>query len=187
MKRVTFKKVEAVIFEKIGTFKELENRNGLKCYIYEKSCINGCNNIRASRKKYHLSQNYDYGIIPFLFQIFILYFNKHGSRANLHRTFIPLFPSLNHPIFSFYVFTVLKRAFRIFWSRMAGIHVQLVALRARDFEARARPALLRSILRIVSGYPVAVFSGKMNRFTTNNFPWASTRPHPRTDHSHDGQ
>lgn len=45
-----------------------------------------------SAKKYHLSQNYDYGIIPFLFQIFILYFNKHGSRANLHRTLHPAFP-----------------------------------------------------------------------------------------------
>lgn len=51
----------------------------------------------------------------------------------------------------------------------------LDALWARDFEALARPVLLRGVLRIVSGYPVAVFSGKMNRFTTNNFPWASTR------------
>lgn len=64
--------------------------------------------LRAE-KSIHLSQNYDYGIIPFLFQIFISRFNKHGTGANLHRTIIPLFPSLNHPIFSFYVFTVLKR------------------------------------------------------------------------------
>lgn len=35
----------------------------------------------SAMKKYHLSQNYDYGVIPFLFQIFISYFNKHGLRS----------------------------------------------------------------------------------------------------------
>lgn len=58
---------------------------------------------------------------------------------------IPLSRSLNHPIFSFYVFTVLKHAFRIFWSRMVEIHAQLVALRARDFEARASSFITKHI------------------------------------------
>lgn len=93
----------------------------------------------------NVSQNYDYGIIPFLVQIFILYFNKHGFKANLHRTLIPLSHSFNHPIFSFYVFTILKRAFRIFWWRIAEIHAQLVALRARDFEVRASSFITKHI------------------------------------------
>lgn len=48
-------------------------------------------------------------------------------------------------IIRYSVFTVLKRAFRIFWSRMAEIHAQLVALRARDFEVRASSFITKHI------------------------------------------
>lgn len=112
---------------------------------------------------------------PVFISIFILYFNKHGSEANLHRTLILLFRSLNHPIFSFYVFTVNIKACISHFLVENGRNTRSWLPSGPEISRRARLALLRSILRMVSGYPVAVFSGKMNRFTTNNFPWASTR------------
>lgn len=120
---------------------------------------------------------------PFSFDTFISYFNEHRHSAdNLCLTFISFFHSHTHPIFIFTVFySVSKRVwFYIYRSGMTEIHAVCPLDGEHEISKRARPALLRGVLRIVSGYPVAVFSGKMNRFTTNNFPWASTRPRPST-------
>lgn len=123
--------------------------------------------------KYHLSRNRYYGASPrFYFESSFYLSSKererkggvHSSSANLYRAVIPLYHPLNHPIsiFSFYISWHRSGTFRVEYRTESAANTRvcvcsaLPARGARDFEARL--ALLRDVLRIVSGYPVAVFS-----------------------------